>query len=61
MLKEQKLPDPIPGSGWKRIPIFNAAEEILADPTLKEVFKTAVDRGVAAMDRPENREPLEAK
>jgi hypothetical protein len=58
-LKEHKLPKPIPGAEWQRIPTFNATEEVLADPTLKEVFKTAVDKGVAVIDRPENRVPLE--
>jgi hypothetical protein len=53
-LKDWDLPEPIPGAEWQRVSTFNAAQEILADPSLKEVFKTVLENGAAVVDRPEN-------
>jgi hypothetical protein len=43
------LPRPAKGKKWQRIDSFSAAEEVLNDPTLKSVFKTAIDKGCAVV------------
>jgi len=47
------LPDPRPRSQWQEVAPFSAADEVLTDPTLKTVFKTAIERGFAIV--PERR------
>jgi hypothetical protein len=37
------------GKEWQRIDSFSAAEEVLNDPGLKSVFKTAIDKGCAVI------------
>jgi hypothetical protein len=49
VLKEWDLPAARPGAEWQRDSKFNAAEEILANPELKNVFAEAVARGVAVI------------
>lgn len=41
------LPDSRPGSQWREETNFSAADEVLARPELKAVFKTAIERGFA--------------
>jgi alpha-D-ribose 1-methylphosphonate 5-triphosphate diphosphatase PhnM len=43
------LPEPRPGSQWREEAAFSAADEVLASPGLKTVFKTAIERGFAVM------------
>jgi hypothetical protein len=43
------LPPPEDGKEWQRIDSFSAAEEVLNDPGLKSVFKTALDHGFAVV------------
>jgi hypothetical protein len=51
--KERNLPKPVSGAEWQRVRTFNAAEEVLANPSLKEVLKIAIDQGLAVIARPE--------
>jgi hypothetical protein len=51
VLKEWDLPKPQPGAEWQRDAAFNAAEEILARPDLKEVLATAIKNGAATTSR----------
>ena len=46
LLKEWDLPKPTPGAEWVRDLKFNAAEELLTDPGLRDVYKAALDKGV---------------
>lgn len=41
------LPEPRPQSKWQEVAPFSAADELLADPELKTVFKAAIQRGFA--------------
>jgi hypothetical protein len=41
------LPDPRPRSIWQEVAPFSAADEVLAEPGLKTVFKAAIERGFA--------------
>jgi hypothetical protein len=43
------LPPPAKGKEWQRIDSFSAAGEVLIDPGLKSVFKTAIDKGCAIL------------
>jgi hypothetical protein len=45
VLRERDLPDPTAGAEWAVDITFNAAEELLRDPTLKDAFKSAIDNG----------------
>jgi hypothetical protein len=60
ILDVSALPYPDKGKEWQRIDSFSAAEEVLNDPGLKSVFKTALDNGFAivadATDKPTDRE-----
>jgi hypothetical protein len=47
VLDESALPRSTKGMEWQRIDTFSAAEEVLNDPALKSVFKTAIDKGSA--------------
>jgi hypothetical protein len=47
VLDVSALPRPAKGKEWQRIDSFSAAEEVLNDPNLKSVFKTAIDQGCA--------------
>jgi hypothetical protein len=53
VLKEWNLPRPLPGAEWRHDRTFNAAEEVLADPSLKDVFEAAIEEGVAVVSRQE--------
>jgi hypothetical protein len=41
------LPKAMAGAEWAEDKKFNAAEELLAQPNLKAVFKTALEKGCA--------------
>jgi hypothetical protein len=43
-MEASALPAPAPGSEWRKVENFRAGDEILKDPGLKEVFKTALER-----------------
>jgi hypothetical protein len=45
VINESNVPKPLPGAEWQLDPKFNAAEELLGDPELKDVFKAAVENG----------------
>lgn len=47
VLKLDIMPQPQQGMTWRTDPSFNAAEAILNDPGLKDVFKTAIANGYA--------------
>ena len=52
VLDEWNLPEPTPGGEWALDAKFNAAEELLRDPALKDVLKTAIDKGCAIVPAP---------
>jgi hypothetical protein len=47
VLDMRALPRTAKRKKWQRIDSFSAAEEVLNDPTLKSVFKTAIGKGCA--------------
>ena len=49
VLDEWKLPEPVTGGEWALDAKFNAAQEILIDPGIKEVFKTVIAEGRAVV------------
>jgi hypothetical protein len=51
VFKFASLPPPNEGMNWHAIDSFNAAEELLADTGLGEVFKTAIDKGCALVTK----------
>jgi hypothetical protein len=46
-MSETALPDARPRSRWQEITPFSAADEVMAEPGLKSVFKVAIERGFA--------------
>ena len=46
-MSETALPDARPRSRWQEITPFSAADEVMAEPGLKDVFKAAIERGFA--------------
>ena len=46
-MSETALPDARPRSRWQEITPFSAADEVMAEPGLKHVFKAAIERGFA--------------
>ena len=52
VLKERNLPEHCAGDEWVFDTTFNAAQEILRDPSLKDVFKAAIDKGVKVVEWP---------
>ena len=47
----RNLPELKVGAEWAVDSNFNAAEELLRDPTLKDVIKSAVDEGSAIVNQ----------
>ena len=47
VLELDRLPAPQEGNEWRLVEDFNAGNEILADASLKEVFKAAIRNGYA--------------
>jgi hypothetical protein len=45
------LPEARPRSKWQQVLPFSAAGEVLAEPCLKTLFKTAIERGFAIVPR----------
>jgi hypothetical protein len=45
-LRASNLPKTSPGAEWQLDSKFNAAEELLRDPSLKDVIKVTIDKGV---------------
>jgi hypothetical protein len=43
------LPTARPGAEWQKDTKFNAAEEILANPDLKDVFAETIAKGAAVI------------
>jgi hypothetical protein len=50
LLDVSALPRPAKGTEWQKIDSFSAAEEVLNDPGLKTVFKTALENGFAVVE-----------
>jgi hypothetical protein len=46
VLRASNLPETFAGAEWQFDSKFNAAEELLRDPSLKDVIKAAIDKGV---------------
>lgn len=44
------LPEPSVGMDWRAVSPFNAAEEVLQNEGLKEVFKVAIAKGYAIVE-----------
>jgi hypothetical protein len=53
-LRKRDFPKPLPGAEWQRALTFNAAEELMVNPALNEVFEAAIEKGVAVVHRTEN-------
>jgi hypothetical protein len=49
VMNERNLPEPTAGAEWAADKKFNAAEEVLHHPALKEVFKSAIVNGSAVV------------
>jgi hypothetical protein len=45
-LGARKLPKPVTGAQWQVDSKFNAAEELLREPSLKDVIKVAINNGI---------------
>lgn len=62
VLRPETLPNPRPGFAWIEDSSFNAAEAVLADPTLKTIFSQAIADGHAIADpaKPPARQPRKA-
>jgi hypothetical protein len=56
VMKEWDLPVPLPGAEWQLDASFNAGDEILRDPDMKAVLKSALENGVAVIIRREQSE-----
>ena len=44
VIREWDLPEPLTGPEWVAEKSFNAAEELLRHPALKDVFQAAIDK-----------------
>jgi len=44
---QAKLPPPGEHLEWKAVPSFNAADEVMRDPGLKDLFMKAMEEGCA--------------
>lgn len=51
------MPLPRPGAEWQLDPNFNAAEELLRRPELKDIIKAAIDTGATVVDERKRRGP----
>ena len=52
LLDLKALPPAADAMDWQRIDSFNAGDELLNDPGLKAVFKTAIEKGCAVVTAP---------
>ena len=48
----EKLPPPGENLEWKAGPSFNAADEVMRDPGLKDFFMAAIGKGCALVEPP---------
>ena len=46
------LPDSLGDAEWTEDPTFKPADAVLADPGLKAVYKTAIEKGCAIVTSP---------
>ena len=51
VIDDWNLPEPVPDGEWAHDGKFNAAEELLRDPEMKFIFKTAIDEGIKVVER----------
>ena len=51
-IKFNSLPQPNDGMDWQTADSFNAADELLKNPGLKDVFKVAIEKGYALIVKP---------
>ena len=49
VLNEWDLPEPKAGAEWAADNAFNAADELLREPAMKDVFKSAIRNGSAVV------------
>lgn len=49
---QDKLPPPRENLEWNAVPSFNAADEVMRDPGLKELFMKAIEEGCAIVAPP---------
>ena len=49
VFQSSSLPQPAEGTLWHPVRSFNAAEELLYDPSLGAVFKMAIQKGCAVV------------
>jgi hypothetical protein len=49
VFQSSSLPQPTEGTLWHPVRSFNAAEELLSDPTLGAVFEMAIENGCAVV------------
>jgi hypothetical protein len=45
VIKEENIPNPLPGAEWQLDTKFNWADELLRDPDLETVVKVALEKG----------------
>jgi hypothetical protein len=53
---QDKLPPPGENLEWKAVLSFNAADEVMRNPGLKDVFKTAIAEDIAIVAPPPSAE-----
>jgi hypothetical protein len=49
VINREALPKALKNSEWTKDPTFKAADAVLADPNLKVVYKTALEKGCAVV------------
>ena len=47
ILNLSSLPPAAEGMDWQKIDTFSAADEVFSDPSLKAIFKAAIENGCA--------------
>jgi hypothetical protein len=52
VINREALPKALKISEWTEHPTFKAADAVLADPGLKVVYKTALEKGCAVVTTP---------
>jgi hypothetical protein len=51
VMRPSSLPEPLEGMTWQKVESFNFADELLENAGLKDVFKAALDKGCALVER----------
>ena len=49
--RDWDLPEPLPGAEWQIDAEFSPTDELLRDPELKQVFKSAIEKGAELVIR----------